>query len=141
MDAAIIIEKIKNIFDNKQWHYKYDGRSKIFRLGIEAGDAVGKIDCIIKVNKVDYTVLAIMNAKANNKSIDEISKFLHKLNYDLKWGNFELDLDDGEIHYKTHVVFDGCEISDKVIYNSILLPIVMISNYGNDIIKIIMDKL
>lgn len=134
----LIIERIKQFFYDNDWHYKYDGRSKRFTFGIDTGEVIGKIDLIIKVCKFDYVVIAIMNPKANNKNINEISKLIHKINYGMKNGNFELDIDDGEIRYKTYVNFSECTISKEVIEDSIFMPIAMICENGKTIIENLM---
>lgn len=134
-----VIEKIKGYFDDNDWKYKYDGRSKRFSFGVRVGDAVGDIDMFIFVNKTDYLVSARLNAIVNEEKLDIVSKFLHDENYGLKNGNFELNTRDGIIKYKSYVNFKNSDISEEIIEDSIMVPIVMIGEKGKDIIKLLLD--
>ncbi len=60
-------------------------------------------------------------------------------NYGLVNGNFELDLRDGEIRYKTYVNCDGLEsLSEAVIQDSIYVGCVMMDRYGDGIAALAM---
>ena len=60
-----------------------------------------------------------------------MAEYLHRANYGLRVGNFELDYDDGEIRYKTYIDADFTEITDKTIMMSIFIPGDMFNKYGN----------
>ena len=66
-------------------------------------------------------------------------KYLTMANYGLANGNFELDVRDGEIRYKTYVNCKGLEsLPGQIIKDSILVGWYMMERYGNGIAAIAM---
>ena len=45
----------------------------------------------------------------------EVAQYLTRANYGLLIGNFELDMDDGEVRYKTAIDVENAELSDALI--------------------------
>lgn len=70
----------------------------------------------------------------------DVSELLTRINYNLKIGNFELDMDDGQIRYKVSVDIEGSELVAKMVHNMVnvalstsdtYIPTVMHICYGN----------
>lgn len=49
----------------------------------------------------------------------DVSELMTRINYNLKVGNFELDMEDGQIRYKVSVDIEGSELVTKMINNMI----------------------
>jgi len=60
---------------------------------------------------------------------DEVMKFITLANYGLHIGNFEFDLDDGEVRFKTSIDVEGVEISDGLCRNLMELNFMMMGRY------------
>ncbi len=135
-----VIESIKNYFENNDWKYKYNEQDKIFTTGINMGNILGNIRMVIYINENDYNVYIILNSKAEKKYYSNISEFLHRANYGLRDGNFEMDYRDGEIRYKSFVNFKNIEISEDVVDESIMVGVAMIERYGKGILRIMLGE-
>ena len=70
----------------------------------------------------------------------DVAELLTRINYNLKIGNFELDMEDGQIRYKVSVDIEGSELVTKMVHNMInvalsmsdtYIPAVMHICYGN----------
>lgn len=48
-----------------------------------------------------------------------VAEFIHRANYGLWIGNFEMDMDDGEVRYKSSLDFEGVPLSYELIRNAI----------------------
>ncbi|HSL56342.1 MAG TPA: YbjN domain-containing protein [Acidimicrobiales bacterium] len=55
--------------------------------------------------------------------------FLTRVNYGLAQGNFELDLDDGEVRYKTIAALHGADIDDTVMGPLVLVNLSTMDRY------------
>ncbi len=58
-----------------------------------------------------------------------VALFLTRANYGLPIGNFEMDLDSGEVRYKTSVDVEGDELSDALIDHLLMANVVTTGRY------------
>jgi hypothetical protein len=59
----------------------------------------------------------------------DVALFLTRANFGIILGNFELDLDDGELRYKTSVDVDGDHLSEALLDNIVAGNVAMFSRY------------
>ncbi len=86
-----------------------------------------------------YIVNIVSPINGDPKDIGEMLKYLTMANYGLTNGNFELDMRDGEIRYKTYVNCKDLEsLPAQIIKDSILFGWVMVERYGNGIAALAM---
>jgi hypothetical protein len=69
----------------------------------------------------------------------KVNEYLTRANFGLTNGNFEFDLDDGEILYKVHLATADNEPSDAQIEAYIRTSIDMMERYGTGLVKIMFD--
>ena len=133
------LKLIKEYFDTNAIKYKTKVLSKkrrtVFNLGIDMENVIGNLSMIISVSENDYITLAILNSKAEKDKLHAVAEYLHRANYGLKNGNFELDFTDGEIRYKAYVNFENTTISNEIIEASIMVPIAAFEQYGRGLIQ------
>lgn len=133
----VLFDKIQNRL--KELELKYSATNELIHVGMNIDDVVGKVSVFVQV--LDNAILsyAVLNNKAPTQQINSISEFLHRANYGLLYGNFEIDFEDGEIRYK---LVTNCQdtgnLPNSYIDRSILLPCQMIQKYGNGIIKLML---
>ena len=98
------------------------------------------INYIIDVKDDEYVVYAISPIGADHmdeKMMTSMTDFICRANYGLKNGNFELDMRDGEIRYKSYVDCEGTMPTTDIVRNSIHCPGAMFDQYGEGIVDII----
>ena len=135
-----IVKKIKDFFEKNEWNYLFDEKKSVFNFGLNMGGTLGSLDFYIVVKEDSYTVYAILNNKAELDKINQVAEYLHRANYGLRVGNFELDYDDGEIRYKTYIDADFTEITDKTIMMSIFIPGDMFNKYGKGLLEVMLGE-
>lgn len=135
-----VINQIKAFFDEGSWKYKYYEDKKAFKTIVSMGNSLGDLKIYILLKKDSYITYAILNNKASQKSFADVSEFINRANYGLLNGNFELDYSDGEVRYKSFVDFTKASISKEIIFNSIAIPIFMIDQYGEDLLKVMLGE-
>lgn len=60
----------------------------------------------------------------------EVAEFLHRINYGLLLGNFEMDLDDGILRFRTALISDSDEIPHSILAQYIQMPAAMLDRYA-----------
>ena len=135
MDQEQIVDAVRDWLDGDDWHYDYNAEKHMISAGI-------KLDCKMRSARVyipirddnSYIVNIVAPIKGDPNDLDELIKYLTMANYGLANGNFELDVRDGEIRYKTFVNCDGLEsLSRDVIEDSVYMCCVMMDRYGDGI--------
>ena len=66
---------------------------------------------------------------------NKVSEYLHRANYGLQNGNFEMDYRDGEVRYKVYIIFEDVDISIRMIKKSILIGMAMFIKYGEGLLR------
>jgi hypothetical protein len=67
----------------------------------------------------------------------EAALYLTRANFGLAIGNFELDLDDGEVRYKTSIDVEGAQILEPLIDHIFLANVVTVDRYLNGLRAVI----
>ena len=135
-----IANAIKNFLINDDWHFSFDEEKGRFTFGISLKSKLNRVDCKVIVNNYGYTVYgnSPITPEANDKTMMmEMADFLHRANFGLRNGCFELDMNDGELRYKSYVDCENLIPSQAVIENSIVMPARMIDRYAPGILSII----
>ena len=69
-----------------------------------------------------------------SERIDEMAKFVALANYNMLLGNFDLDVDTGEVHYRHFADCGGFEeLSEEMLCRNCPIPYVMFLQYGDAI--------
>jgi hypothetical protein len=74
-------------------------------------------------------VHSVMDQRVPAKRRKEVALFLTRANFGLLIGNFELDLDDGELRYKTSIDVEDAELTDALIDHLVLANVTTMDRY------------
>lgn len=143
MTATEIAERVQDYMDQEGIKYEYtpDNERPKIQTGFEVSCKLQSVKILILFNEDGYSALGVCPISADEESRADVMDYLTRANYGLRNGNFELDLRDGEIRYKTYVCCYGMEpeyLTDEVIERSIFMIPSMFKKYGNGIAAIAM---
>ena len=145
MDEAV--RAIHAMFEEFDWRYDYNETQHRFRAGARLhGTKLGRIDIYIYVRaRPDdaslcsrITSYGDIDLHADAECMDAVGEFLHRANYGLALGNFELDPEDGEMRYKVCLNCREALPSHDALDDLISLPMAMVERYGDGILKVCM---
>jgi hypothetical protein len=132
MEKEEIIDAVRDYLDADDWHYEYDAERNVIRAGVELKCKLKNARMIIRFRKTDYNVYMISPVSADAENLGEVLRFAAMANYGLASGNFEVDVEDGEIRYKSYVDCDGLEKLPKELFDDgINACWAMMDRYGN----------
>lgn len=135
---------VKNFLSNDDWRYTFDEKSGACRFGLNLSGKIKNISYLIDIKDdsyIVYTYFPIGVDIEDETMTTRMAEFICRANYGLKNGNFELDMRDGEIRYKTFVDCDGVLPTDSIIKTSIYCPAIMLDQYGSGIVDIIFNNI
>lgn len=132
-----MMNKIKTLFENARWKHTFNEEEGTIHTGINMGNFLGQLEILILFDDSLYTVYTILNNRADDHNISKVSEFLHRANFGLKNGNFEIDYEDGEIRYKVSVIYG--DIPDEILFESIGIGPILIEKYAKGILKVMLE--
>lgn len=97
------------------WRYEEIPAENAVRFGFTGRNA--RFECFGRANEeheifVFYTVIPILTPESQRVQVAEL---IARINYGLNVGNFELDMEDGEIRYKTSIDIEGGELAHRMV--------------------------
>ena len=138
-----IANVISSLLTEDDWKFSFDDQHGIFKFGLRRKRILRKISYFIDVKDDEYVVYAASSLGVNaddDKMMATMADFICRANYGLNNGNFELDMDDGEIRYKSFVDCDGITPTKEMVRNSIYCPAAMFDVYDSGIVDIIIGS-
>jgi hypothetical protein len=134
--SSSIFYTMLEFFTEENWYFvKLEGTSMLIPIeGIN-----GKWDCYAAANEeqqqmVFYSLCPINTPAPKRQALAE---FLTGINYGQIIGNFELDLKDGEIRYKTSIDVEGSTLTLPQIKNLLYINIRMMDTHLPEILSMI----
>ena len=134
MELEQIVDAVRDWLDGDDWNYDYDAENQLIKAGIKLKSKIRSGRIIIDIKDSSYVVYLCAPINGDKDNLGELIRYLTMANFGLYNGNFELDVNDGEIRYKTYVNCDGLEsLSSEVIQDSVYMGCSMMDRYGDGI--------
>jgi hypothetical protein len=115
-----MLEKIIDYLKKKGWNFTHGKDGNILFFPISGFNAI--FNCVLDVTNDNFFFLFI-TFNGTNCPLDKrlpLSELFTRLNNKLKYGNFEMGIDTGEIKFRTCICFEEMDINEKIIENVIL---------------------
>ena len=135
-----LVGEIRGFLLDDDWKFDFDDEKGIFRFGVNIDGKMKHVNYFMPVRDDSYTVYAISPVSGDTDdplTMGALAEFMCRANYGLRNGNFEIDMNDGEIRYKVFVDCDGVIPSREVIRGSIIIPAMMFERYSPGILDVI----
>lgn len=137
-----IANAVKDFLVYDDWKFCFDEDLGVFWFVLCVKSTIKEIDYMIQVHDNDYVVYAFSPIGADEDNRDmmlKMAEFVCRVNDGLVNGNFELNMDDGSINYKTYVDCGGGMTPSRVVVrNSIYCCASMFDQYAPGILDIIL---
>ncbi|MBR5302055.1 MAG: YbjN domain-containing protein [Clostridia bacterium] len=109
----------------------------IFTLRMKLRCRMQSAQMAVLVREENYSTITTLPLTADTDHRLAMAEYLTRVNWNMRNGNFELNMDDGEIRYKTYVHV-GQEKPDMAAARlATMLPFLMIDHYGDGIIDVL----
>lgn len=130
-----IAEAVRTFLDGDHWNYKFQEETGVFKFMLSLDSKLKQAGFLIQIGETGYVLRAVCMLGAKD-CLPQMAEFLHRANYGLKEGNFELNYQNGEVGYKYYVNCAETIPTQKQVERSIYLPAMMLEQYGNGIVAV-----
>ena len=132
-----MIDVVREYYDSQEWKYDFDGEKNIFSMRMSLKDVESCRVITHCKDKGELLTLAFFPINAPENKRLAVAEYLTRANYGLNIGNFEMDMDDGEIRYKVSSVWADLLPPVKVVERLVDTSFVMLDRYGAGILSVI----
>lgn len=134
-----IVDAVRDFLDDDDWKYEYDAEKHLIRAGVALDCKLKHADLVIRIRETSYNVYISLQINADKDTLADVIRYTTMANYGLLSGNFEVDVEDGEVRYKSYVDAKDLESLPKaVIQGSIYRGWNTVERYGDGLAALIM---
>jgi hypothetical protein len=124
-----VFDSVVAFLQEDDWRYEEIPGELAIRFSFSGKSA--RYECFGQANEdheifVFYSIVPIRVAEEQRQIVAEL---LARINYGLNIGNFELDMTDGEIRYKTSIDVEGGELTRRMVETLIAVNISTTDRY------------
>ena len=113
----------------KKNNWSYMERDEVVKIDVEGKNGSWSSFARCLGENRQFLYYSAVTSKVENQRKDIVVHILTRINYGLKIGNFEMDYDTGEIHYKTAVQLGQDNVDSEIIESQIILNILTMDEY------------
>ena len=103
---SVIGEAIEELFHREKWRYHKRGE-RTYSFGFRGENNRYDFWAFISESGSVLSVYSVLPLCATEKRMGDVAEYLHRANYDMMVGNFEMDFRDGEVRFKVTTDFNG----------------------------------
>jgi len=125
------------VLSQNGWEFDFDDKNKIIKLKIQGINT--NFHALLLVDEEQESLLCNthINQKIPYSKRLEVCDFMSRSNYELVNGNFEMNLDSGEIRYRTFLDLADAEPSQDQILNIVWNGVLGFDTYYPGLMKLI----
>lgn len=129
LEMEMIFDVMCEFFDRDDWVYT-KGRVENTVVTNHHG-TYGTWTCIAYAAEPQrqFAFYSILPSNAPIHQRDMVGEYLHRLNYGLLVGNFEIDWEDGEVRFKTSIDVEGSSLSLELVRNTVYANVIQFDQY------------
>ena len=137
--AQAVQSAVEAYLDSINWQYDVEDGIIMFALVLEG--EIPALQFEMRFFESGFTAYAYPGLNAEAERMAAVGEFLHRANFGLRSGNFEIDYEDGQIRYKTNVDCMDALPRENAIARTITVPANMFERYDEALLKVLVGEL
>ena len=123
------INIVKDFLKSQEWQFTQVKGKNIVLFGI--GGKNGKFQCIADLIETEnrFIFFSVCGANTPSDKKDKMLELLNSINYKLFFGNFEMDIDNGEIRFRTSMSYKNLTLDQNFIEELIMSNIITMDKH------------
>jgi len=107
-----------------------------FRCGFQGRSAKFRVIAHINVEMEQLYLYAVSEVYVPDDERIAVAEFIARANYGMRIGNLEIDMNDGEVRFKSSVDFDGAGLTEQLIRNAIYPAVTSMDRYFPGVMRV-----
>lgn len=133
---SMLAVAVEHYLKSQNWHYKYEEERSLFimTMGLKKIDSA---KVYIRVHEDSIETYAMLPLHIAPDKRDIVCRYIARANYGMRNGNLEIDLDDGEVRYKTYLYAKDRVPTQSEIEWHVDVAFLTLDKYAEGIMKIV----
>ncbi len=133
----LLMSEVKEFLDEDGWNYTdvTTGTAVTIPFKGNAGTWLCYAETKEEAEQVVFYSILPYSVPENKRLA--VAEYITRANYGLVIGNFEMDMDEGELSYKTSIDVEGGDLEQTMVKNLIYLNVLMMDRYLPGINKVV----
>ncbi|MCW6036068.1 YbjN domain-containing protein [Spirulina subsalsa FACHB-351] len=126
---GLIFQKVKSFFEQRQWNYQVIPNQNSLYFTYQANGQKWMVFFVAHEPQKQAVVYSVYPQKIPEAQHSNVAEFITGLNYYLLIGNFEMDLGDGELRYRTSLDCKECPVTFALLQQVLVTNLNMMTRY------------
>ena len=120
-----------------EYKFRTTDDASIIQMGFSLENGTYQLYMKIREDRRQVLLFGYLDSKVPPDKRGQVAEVLVRANYGLLIGNFELDMDNGDLRYKTSVDVDGGQLTPKMVQNLIAVNVGTLNRYVPAVLSVI----
>ena len=126
---GLILNTVAAALTEDDWDFDADEDREIIRTGVTAKNASYRMIFDAREDTEQLLLYLLCAYQVPDDRRLAAAEFMARANFGLVLGNFELDMEDGEVRYRVSIDIEGGELTNKMVRNMIGAGVVTLDRY------------
>ena len=124
--------------DTIGYRYRYydELNSFILEFGLKKS-RLTEVQVVVNVREDSVGFHSVCMIKVPREQRERVAVYLTCCNFDLVYGNFEMNMSDGEVRFKNVLSYHECMPSRRAVEETLNLTVAMFDRYGDGLLSVI----
>ena len=126
---GVLLDVAEEYLTNIGWKFEKDEDRDVIKTGVNAGNASFRLLIYSFEDKDLFTVYVVQDNNIPETKRLAVAEFIARANYGLNLGNFDMDMDDGELGYKVSIDVEKGALSTDMVGNMVGAGVTTMDKY------------
>jgi len=134
-----ICSSLRTLFAQTNINAKFEEKDGVgvFAIQMKLHCRMQSARMLVIVREDNFSTLTILPLTADENSRLAVAEYLTRANFNMRNGNFELNMEDGEIRFKNYFHVGSGGMDAKGAHLAIMMPFVIIDRFGDGLIDVL----
>jgi hypothetical protein len=135
-DRGTVFEAVVRFFQEDDWRYEQLEDRPTLKMGFKGEHGSWRCYAIVREERHLFLFYSVLDMNVPPDRRTAMAEFLAMANYGMYIGNFELDLSDGEVRYKTSIDVENDRLTSPLIKNMVYPNVLTMDKYFPGIMSV-----
>ena len=134
-----IVDQLRDLFAASSIHAVFEERGNVgvFTIRMKLNCKLQNAQMLVLVREDSFSALTQIPLAADENSRLAVAEYLTRANFNMRNGNFELNMDTGEIRFKTYVHASDGALDARAARLAVMLPFMMLDRFGDGLLEVL----
>jgi hypothetical protein len=114
----------------------------VYAYDVTFGDDYPVVGCRLELHEAQQQFVSylLLEPPVSPDRRAAATEFMTRVNYGMKIGNFEMDLESGAVRYKSSVCYAGLELSKVLVYTTVFVALNSVKPYADAYLGVVTEE-